>query len=158
MVHCFKIVVFLSGSAVFLPALAAPVNTDFDQLITREPVRGRPAPPRRPRPPPPSANRSPVSNIVNRVGSVVSQVGSAAGTVGSIANNVGSFVSQFSGLFGREPDFEEEIFQRALLNSQLDAREPQPELEELDAREPEIHTRELEGEMEAREVFDDELD
>lgn len=125
MVHFFKVVVFLSGSAIFLPALAAPVNADFDQLITREPVRGRPAPPRRPPPPPPPANRSPVSNAVNRVSSVVSQVGSAAGTVGSIASNVGSFVSQFSGLFGREPDFEEEIIERAFLDSQLDAREPQ---------------------------------
>ena len=126
MVHFFKItVVFFAGSAVFLPALAAPVNADFDQLITREPAsRGRPAPPRRPPPPPPSAKRS-SPNLANQVSSVVSQVGSAASTVGSIANNVGSFVSQFSGLFRREPDFEEEIFRRALLNSQLDAREPQ---------------------------------
>jgi hypothetical protein len=130
MVHFIKIA--LLASVAVLPALAAPLNAETNELVAREPARHRRAP---------SSRRDPVTNVANRVNSVVSAIGSTAGRIGSVAGRVGSAISRIKGLFGRELDEEEELFLRDLL-------------EEFDAREP----GEFEDELEAREVFYDELD
>jgi predicted component of type VI protein secretion system len=85
---------------------------------------------------------SPRANIrrtAGRINSVISRVGSTARRVGSV-------VSSISSLFGRELNSDEELVLRELL-------------EEFHAREPEsaFDERELDD-VEAREVFDEELD
>jgi predicted component of type VI protein secretion system len=85
------------------------------------------------------APRANIRRTANRINSVISRVGSTA-------RRVGSAVSSISRLFGRELNSDEELVLRELL-------------EEFHAREPEyaFDERELDD-VEAREVFDEELD
>jgi hypothetical protein len=141
MVH-FINVLFIFSVAV-LPALAAPIQSDVNDLMAREPQKRAPARhhhhhrrkrPHSTRPAAPNA----VANGINQVGNVATQIGNVAGRVGSA-------VSSIRNLFGR--DFEDGLFERELL-------------EKLEAREPiQHHPRELiDDELEAREAFYDELD
>jgi len=83
-----------------------------------------------------------IRRTASRVNSVVSRVGSTARRVGSV-------VSSISSLFGRELNSDEELVLRDLLE-EFHAREPESAFDD-------VYERELDD-VEAREVFDEELD
>jgi len=89
---------------------------------------------------PAPAPRVDIRRTASRVNSVVSRVGSTARRVGSV-------VSSISSLFGRELNSDEELVLRELLED-FHAREPESD---------EVYEREVDD-VEAREVFDEELD
>ena len=97
MVHIIKIALF--ASAAILPALAAPLNADPNELIAREPRRGRGG----------------IGRVFNTINGVASRVGSTVTRIGDAAKRVNSVVSSIRGMFGRELEPEEELFLRDLL-------------------------------------------
>jgi len=100
MVHIIKIALLVSTA--ILPALAAPLNADSNELIAREPHRrGR--------------GRGGVGRVFGTANRIVSGIGSTVTRIGAAARRVNSVVSSIRGMFGRELEPEEELFLRDIL-------------------------------------------
>jgi hypothetical protein len=96
MVHITKLAIL--ASFAILPALAAPLNADSNELIAREPRR-----------------RGGIGGVFHTINQVASGVGNTATRIGNAARQVGSVVSSIRGMFSRELEPEEELFLRNLL-------------------------------------------